>query len=87
MKSLSTPNPFVELLATLDSKSWQVVTLNYLNTVANIVNKPQTIVISYGEAFKILEFLADAGAIELVPDETQPGVHKLRKKPYGNQAS
>lgn len=42
---------------------------------------------TYGEVFKALEFLAEAGAIELVPDETQPGVHKLRKKTYGNQTS
>jgi hypothetical protein len=45
------------------------------------------IVGTYGEVFKILEYLADAGAIELVPDATQPGVHKLRKKSYGNETS
>jgi len=75
------------LLATLDSETWQTVTLDYLNQVAKIVNEPQMIVGTYGEVFKVLEFLADAGAIELVPDATQPGVHKLRKINYGNQTS
>lgn len=74
------------LLATLDSE-WQVVTLEYLNHAAKILNEPQMILGTYGEVFKALEFLAEAGAIELVPDETQPGVHKLRKKTYGNQTS
>ena len=87
MKSLSTPNPFKVLLATLDSETWQTVTLEYLNRVAKIVNEPQMIVGTYGEVFKVLEFLAQAGAIELVPDTTQPGVHKLRKKSYGNETS
>jgi len=75
------------LLATLSETEWQTVTLDYLNRVAKIVNEPQMIVGTYGEVFKILELLADAGAIELVPDTTQPGVHKLRKKSYGNQTS
>jgi hypothetical protein len=74
-------------LETLSDTQWQVVTLNYLNTVAKIVNKPEMIACTYGEVFKVLEFLADAGAIELVPDTTQPGVHKLRKITYGNQTS
>ena len=87
MKSLSTPNPFRVLLATLSDCEWQTVTLDYLNQVAKIVNEPQMIVGTYGEVFKVLEFLAQAGAVELVPDQTQPGVHKLRKINHGNQTS
>jgi hypothetical protein len=75
------------LLETLSETEWQTVTLEYLNQVAKTVNEPQVVVGTYGEVFKVLEFLADAGAIELVPDIAQPGVHKLRKKSYGNQTS
>jgi hypothetical protein len=58
-----------------------------LNSVAKTLNEPEMILGTYGEVFKALEFLAEAGAIELVPDTTQPGVHKLRKITYGNQTS
>ena len=74
-------------MATLDSDNWQTVTLEYLNRAAKILNEPEMILGTYGEVFKALEFLAEAGAIELIPDTTQPGVHKLRKITYGNQTS
>jgi len=44
------------------------------------------IVGTYGDAFSVLEFLAAAGAIELEPTDTA-GVHKIRKKAYGNETS
>lgn len=86
MKSLSTPNPFRTLLATLSDNTWQTVTLDYLNSVAKLVNEPRMVVGTYGHAFSVLEFLAAAGAIELEPSDTA-GVHKIRKKVYGNETS
>jgi hypothetical protein len=74
------------LLATLDSETWQIVTLEYLNQVAKVVNQQQMVVGTYGDAFSVLEFLAKAGAIELEPADTD-GVHKIRKKAYGNETS
>lgn len=84
MKSLSTPNPFRTLLTTLSDNTWQTVTLDYLNSVAKLVNEPRMVVGTYGDVFKVLEFLAAAGAIELEPTDNA-GVHKIRKKVYGNE--
>jgi hypothetical protein len=86
MKSLSTPNPFKTLLATLSDSEWQTVTLDYLNHLSKLVNEPRMVVGTYGDAFSVLEFLAAAGAIELEPTDTA-GVHKIRKKAYGNETS
>lgn len=85
MKSLSAPNPFKTLLATLSSCEWQTVTLDYLNKVAKTINKPRMVIVTYGEAFSVLEFLAAADVIELIPTDTV-GVHKIRKK-YGHETS
>jgi hypothetical protein len=70
-------------LATLSDREWQTVTLEYLNTVAKIVNEPRFVIATYGDSFSVLEFLAAAGAIELEPTDTA-GVHKIRKK-HGNE--
>jgi len=86
MKLLSTSNPFSKLLATLSDTEWQTVTLDYLNEVAKTVNKPRTVVATYGDSFSVLEFLAAADVIELeLADDT--GTHKIRKKIYGNETS
>lgn len=77
-------NPFKTLLTTLSDSEWQTVTIAFLNNAAKIINTPQTVLFTYGEVFKALEYLAQAGIIELVPDETEPSVYKLRKKSYGN---
>ena len=77
-------NPFKTLLTTLSDCEWQKVTIAFLNSAAKIINNPDTVLVTYGEVFKALEYLAQAGVIELVPDETEPGVHKIRKKSYGN---
>jgi len=50
-----------------------------LKVVSEIVNEPGTIVETFGQAFQILEFLAEAKAVELVPIENSPGVYKIRK--------
>lgn len=80
LKSATSPNPFRTLLAGIDSETWQVVTLEFLRHVSEIINKDEKLVVTYGEAFQVLEFLAQAGAIELVPtDPKSPQEYKLRK--------
>ena len=73
-------------MATLSDTEWQTVTLNYLNSVCKLINEPRVIIATYGDAFSVLEFLAAAGAIELEPADTA-GVHKIRKKTYGNETN
>lgn len=80
MKSSSTTNPFRTLLATVVTDSWQPVTLDLLNKVAEIVNVEETFVVTYGESFKVLEFLAQAGAVLLEPEDPKsPQVYKIKK--------
>jgi hypothetical protein len=69
----------VKLLSELSSSEYQVVTVSYLKHVSSIINKSSTIVQTYGEAFKVLEFLAAAKVLELKPLEDNLGVYKIRK--------
>lgn len=55
------------------------MTLDYLKIVSEIVNEPSTIIQTFGEAFQVLEFLAQAHAIELVTVDDKSGVYKIRK--------
>lgn len=73
------PNPFHKLLAGLSKTEYQLVTLDYLKLISEIINEPSTVVQTFGEAFQILEFLAQAKAIELVEVEGSIGVYKIRK--------
>jgi hypothetical protein len=42
-----------------------MVTLEFLSWVSKTINEPGMIVQTYGEAFQVLEFLANARAVEL----------------------
>lgn len=79
-----TPNPFYKLLAGLSDDKYQVITLDYLKQVSEIVNEHSVLVRTFGEAFKILEYLQDAKAVELVLVEGSVDVYKIRKVNYGN---
>ena len=73
-----TVNPFRELLAGLSDTEYTAVTLDYLKHVSDTVNKPSTVIQTYGEAFQVLEFLATARAIEMKLDR-DPNIYKIRK--------
>ena len=79
-----TLNPFRKLLSDLITSEFQLVTLPFLKTVSEIVNEPAKIIITYGEAFQVLEFLATAKVVELVPVDEQNKQYKVRKFIDGN---
>ena len=74
-----TTNPFKTLLAGLSSTKYTIVTLDYLAHVSRTINEPSTVLQTYGEAFQVLEFLANAQVVDLRPVEDNPGVYKIRK--------
>lgn len=74
-----TTNPFKTLLAGLSTTEVIPVTLDYLATVSRIINEPSTVVQTYGEAFQVLEFLAQAQVLELIPVENNPSAYLIRK--------
>jgi hypothetical protein len=65
----STTNPFREIVDKLSLHAWQDVTIEYLEWVAQLLKqhgvKPET----YGDVFKVLEFLHENAAVELKDDE------------------
>ncbi len=65
----------------LDTETWQLVTLEFLKTVHDLVNKDEVLVATYGEAFEVLRYLEKAGVVELEPAE-EHGVFKIRKRFY-----
>ncbi len=65
----------------LDTETWQLVTLDFLKTVHDLVNKDEILVTTYGEAFETLRYLEQAQVIELEPAE-DAGVFKIRKRFY-----
>ena len=78
-ESTLTKNPFRILLTQLDTEKWQIVTLKFLATVTDLINKDKELILTYGEAFKVLEFLAEAQVIELESVENTD-IFKIRKK-------
>lgn len=69
-------NPFKVIVADLSSETWRKVTIEYLDWVSGLM-KPHKIPLStYGDVFKILEFLAEHGAVQLKNEED----HHLIKK-------
>lgn len=73
-----TTNPFAILLAGLSETEAQPVTLEFLSWVSATVNEPSVLVQTYGEAFKVLEFLAAARVVELlkIPDTE---IHTIKR--------
>jgi hypothetical protein len=66
-------------LSELSITEYQPVTLDYLKRVSDIINEPSPVVQTYGEAFQVLEFLATAKAVELVPLDGEQKQYKIRK--------
>ena len=55
------------------------VTLEFLKWVTKTINEPSEVVQTYGEAFQVLEFLANAGVVELTAVEDTPGAYTIKK--------
>jgi hypothetical protein len=63
----------------LHTEEWQLVTLDFLVTVHNLVNRDEQLIQTYGEAFEVLRYLQQAQVVELEPAE-EHGVFKIRKR-------
>ena len=77
-ESLIPNNPFQVLLTGLSTTEYTPVTLDLLKYISEIINEPSVVVQTYGEVFQTLEFLGQAGAIELVKD-SDTEIFKIRK--------
>ena len=55
------------------------VTLDFLQWVSTTINEPSEVVQTYGEAFQVLEFLANAGVVELTAIEDNPGAYTIKR--------
>jgi len=66
-------------LTQLHTEQWQLVTLDFLKTVRDLVNKDEKLITTYGEAFEVLEYLEKARVVELEPAD-EHGVFKIRKR-------
>jgi len=77
-KSSLKTNPFKTLVGELSTETWKLVTLEYLNHVAHLVNQDEQRISTFGEAFAVLEYLEQAKIVELRPVE-DTGIFKIRK--------
>lgn len=67
------------LLAGLSTTESVPVTLQFLQWVSTTINEPSEVVQTYGEAFQVLEFLANAGVVELTAIEDNPGAYTIKR--------
>lgn len=74
-------NPFKVLVGNLTTE-WKVVSLAYLQEVHDTINAESPIIKTYGDAFDILEYLANARVIDLESVEGEDSVYKIRKVDY-----
>ena len=79
--TLTPKNPFKVLVGNLTTE-WKIVSLAYLKEVHDIINAESTIIQTYGDAFDILEYLANARVIDLELVEGEDSVYKIRKVDY-----
>jgi len=66
-------------LTQLHTENWRLVTLDFLQTVHDLVNVNEQLIQTYDEAFEVLRYLEQAGVVELEPAE-EHGVFKIRKR-------
>lgn len=72
----STTNPFREIVNKLSFSAWQDVTIEYLEWVNQLLKEQSIELETYGDVFKVLEFLNEHEVIELKTDEDR---HLIRK--------
>lgn len=78
-KDMSTINPFKTIVDDLGIDTWRKVTIEYLNWIHQLM-KPHSIPLeTYGDTFKVLEFMAESGAIEL---KTEDDYHLIKRGQY-----
>lgn len=72
-------NPFYEIVGELSKDEWTPVTIAYLEKIAKLVNVNNKLVETYGQAFEVLEFLRDGGAVELALIDGTTSMYKIRR--------
>lgn len=73
----STINPFKLIVEDLATDNWRKVTIEYLDWVHALLKPHSVPVATYGDIFKVLEFLAENNAIELQNNEDY---HLIKRK-------
>lgn len=77
-KATLSTNPFRILLTGLSTTESVPVTLQFLEWVTKVINEPSEVVQTYGDAFQVLQFLANAGVVELTVTEF-PSAYTIKK--------
>ena len=72
----STTNPFKQIVDDLPQDTWRKVSLEYLEWVSKLLREHNIKLETYGEVFKVLEFLAEHRAVDL---EQKEDCHLIRK--------
>lgn len=74
----STINPFREIVDSL-ADDWIIITISYLDWIHGLLEPLGIPLKTYGDTFKVLEFLSEAGAIDLRAEKEH---HLIRKRQY-----
>lgn len=62
-------NPFKNIVFGLNTESWTKVSLDYLEQTHKLLKAAGVPLETYGDVFKVLEFLYEHGAIDLKQEE------------------
>jgi len=76
---ISTTNPFKIIVDDLSQDTWRKVSLEYLDWIHQLMKPHKIPLETYGDAFKVLEFLAEHGAIEL---QSKEDYHLIKRGNY-----
>lgn len=74
----STTNPFRVIVEDLPD-TWTKVSIDYLDWISTLLKPYNIPVETYGDIFKVLEYLFDSGAIDLVSEDDH---NLIRKRQY-----
>jgi len=74
-------NPFKVLVGNLTTE-WRPVSLEYLKEIHDTINAESDIIKTYGDAFDILEYLANAKVVDLEMIDGNESIYKIRKVDY-----
>lgn len=72
----STTNPFNRIIEDLSLVEYRVVTLHYLDWIRMLLKPYDISPETYGDVFKVLEYLAEHGAVDL---QQENELHIVRK--------
>ena len=74
---ISTTNPFKQIVEDLGTDTWRKVTIEYLDWIHSLLKPHKIPVSTYGDIFRVLEYLAENGAIDLKNNEDH---HSVKRK-------